>query len=88
MTRLPREYFESLERRLRELTPLVAEVVPEALGDYEEYLHHGEYGLAVETVAELLPEGEVSEPCRKLAAGLLAEARVMRLERVEQWLRD
>jgi hypothetical protein len=76
---LPERSFEALERRLRALDPLVAELTAEETEWYREYLDHGEYGLAVEVVAEALTESMPQHRLRLLAAGLHAEAMVMEL---------
>ena len=73
------DYYEGLERRLRALDGLVEQLVEDLADWYREYIDVGEYGLAVEVVAErLTPEmpGEIVGP---LAAGLLAEAETMGL---------
>ncbi|HEV2815302.1 MAG TPA: hypothetical protein VGW10_18750 [Solirubrobacteraceae bacterium] len=74
------EYYASLERRLRALLPLVETVVPRDVGHwFNEYLDAGEYGLAVETVAEALPDDPSGEAVGALASRLIAEADVMGL---------
>jgi Flp pilus assembly protein TadB len=80
MTRQPDEYYLALEERLQALDPLVAAVTPDVRDEFREYLQHGEYGLAVETVAEGLLERVPSDDRSLLAKGLLAEARTMGLE--------
>lgn len=72
-------YYSQLERRLRALEPLVTRLLGEQAGSYREYLDAGEYGLAVEVVAEQLTVDMPSDSLRPLAIGLLAEAELMRL---------
>jgi hypothetical protein len=77
--RRPDAYYEQLEIRLRALSPLVDQLGDESLTAwFREYLDVGEYGLAVEVVAEQLPPQ--ARRAEALVAGLLAEARVMGLE--------
>jgi hypothetical protein len=79
--RRPDSYYEKLETRLRALSALVDQFGDEDLAAwYREYLDAGEYGLAVEVVAEqLLPE-PASPGASDLAAGLLREAKLMNLD--------
>lgn len=79
-SRLPAEYYEGLEDRLRELVPHVKALVPDELaGWFLEYLDVGEYGLAVEVVSEALDADMPRGRLRPLASGLLAEATLMEL---------
>lgn len=71
------EYYESLERRLRDLDALVIELVPDLSGWYRKYLDAGEYGLAVEIIAEELSSGMPKDRLRELASALLSEAELM-----------
>lgn len=71
------EYYEGLERRLRALDPLVSELVADLADWCREYLDVGEYGLAVEIVAERLTPEISDDRVRLLAAGLLSEAKLM-----------
>ena len=79
--RRPDSYYEKLETRLRALSALVDQFGDEDLAAwYREYLVAGEYGLAVEVVAEqLLPE-PASLGASDLAAGLVPEAKLMDLD--------
>jgi hypothetical protein len=70
-------YYADLERRLRALDPLVVELVPDLADWYREYLDVGEYGLALEIVAERLTPRMPQDRVRLLAAGLLPEAKLM-----------
>jgi hypothetical protein len=72
-------YYAELERRLRALDPLVTELIPDLANWYREYLDVGEYGLAVEIVAERLTAGMPQDRVRLLASGLLPEAKLMEL---------
>lgn len=74
------EYYTELERRLRALDGLVERLVQDICPWYREYLDVGEYGLAVEIVAERLSADMPTELVRPLARGLLAEAERMSLE--------
>jgi hypothetical protein len=70
-------YHRELERHLRNLVPLLQVVVPEGVGAfYVEFLDAGEYGLAVESAAEALPEGRSSRG-DLLQSGLAAVAAMM-----------
>lgn len=71
--------YDGIERRLLALRELVLIVTPDLAGWFDEYVDVGEYGLAVEVVAEALPPGLTSPQVRALAAGLLREAEGMRL---------
>lgn len=73
MTAFPPEYYAELENFLRALMPSVRGAVPpEAWHWYEEYLHAGEYGLAVETVLEHLLNG--GDPLPTVAGALVEVA--------------
>lgn len=72
-------YYGALESRLRGLDGLVEDVAKDLLGWYREYIDVGEYGLAVEVVAERLTPDMPVQTLRPLAAGLLAEATTMSL---------
>jgi hypothetical protein len=76
---LPTGYYEGLDDRLRALDGLVCQLVADLVGWYREYLDVGEYGLAVEIVAERLTPEMPRELVESLAAGLLPEAETMRL---------
>jgi hypothetical protein len=76
--------YDSIERRLKSLSGLVASLAPSLAGWFDEYVDVGEYGLAVEIVAEGL-QADIDDPrVRELAAGLLAEARLMGLSEATQ----
>jgi hypothetical protein len=72
-------YYADIERRLRLLEALVAELLPDLAGWYREYLDAGEYGLAVEIVAERLDPDMPLDRVGALASGLLPEAQLMDL---------
>lgn len=76
--------YDGIEQRLRALSNLVARIVPDLAGWFDEYVDAGEYGLAVEIVAEQLPSDRPDPQLRELAAGLLAEAKVMGLSDATQ----
>lgn len=76
---LSAEYYEALERRLRALDGLVARLVEDLIVWYREYLDVGEYGLAVEVVAERLTPDMPHSLASPLAEALLAEAELMTL---------
>ncbi len=76
--------YDGIEKRLQVLSDLVAKLVPDLAGWFDEYVDAGEYGLAVEIVAERLPPETADPQVRELAAGLLAEARVMGLSEATQ----
>jgi hypothetical protein len=79
--RPPDSYYGELETRLRALTPLVDELGDQNLAAwYREYLDAGEYGLAVEIVAEQLRLEAAPSRVGDLAAGLLPEAKLMELD--------
>jgi hypothetical protein len=79
MPRRPNAYYADLERRLRALIPLVEQLVPRGPAAwYREWLDVGEYGLAVEAVAEQLTP-EMSAEARELPGELLPEAKLMGL---------
>jgi hypothetical protein len=81
MARRPDSYYIELETRLDSLCPLVEELGDERLvGSYREYLSVGEYGLALEIVAERLPLEPDPSRVVNLAAGLLPEAKLMELD--------
>ena len=82
------EYYTELERRLRHLDGLVERLVPDISPWFREYLDVGEYGLAVEIVAERLNADMPTEFVRSLAVELLAEADRMSLEKAARQLRD
>jgi hypothetical protein len=75
----PTEYYEGLEQRLRALVPLVEELMADLAGWYGEYVDVGEYGLAVEIVAERLSSNMPRDRVRSLAVALLSEAELMEL---------
>jgi hypothetical protein len=73
-------YYRELEARLRALVPFVSVVVTEESARwFAEYLDAGEYGLAVEVVAEQLPTHAQRQGVRDLSKSLLAEAELMGL---------
>jgi hypothetical protein len=75
--RPPDAYYRELERHLRNLVPLVRSVVPgAAVASYLGCLDAGEYGLAVETATEAVPERRSSRG-DLLQAGLGAVAAMM-----------
>jgi hypothetical protein len=75
--RPPDAYYSELERHLRNLVPLVRAVVPgAAVASYLEFLDAGEYGLAVESATEALPERRSSRG-DLLQSGLGAVAAMM-----------
>src|ERR1700723_3326959 len=75
--RPPDAYYRELERHLRNLVPLVRAVVPEAaVASYLAFLDAGEYGLAVESATEALPERRSSRG-DLLLSGLAAIAAMM-----------
>lgn len=77
MRRFSDSYYRELEQRLLALTDLVEQAAPDLAKWFYEYLAAGEYGLAVEVLAETLePAGAGA---RELAAGLLPEAEQMEL---------
>jgi hypothetical protein len=78
------DYYQSLEKRLAALSGHVARFAPELSRWYDQFIEAGEYGVAVEAVAEQL-RGDPSDPeLRALALGLLTEARVMDLPETTQ----
>lgn len=73
------KYYAEVERNLEECLPLVRELVPQEVRWFSEYVQAGEYGLAIEIVAEALPELERSESVELLARRLKWAARSMEL---------
>lgn len=71
--------YDGIEKRLKALSDLVTSLAPDLAGWFDEYVDVGEYGLAVEIVAEGLQPDTEDPRVRELAAGLLAEAKVMGL---------
>jgi Cu2+-containing amine oxidase len=71
--------YDGIERRLRARSDLVGKLVPDLAEWFDEYLDVGEYGLAVEIVAERLAPDMPRDLTTELAAGLLAEAERMDL---------
>lgn len=71
--------YDGIERRLGALHDLVGKLVPDLVEWFDEYLDVGEYGLAVEIVAERLAPHMPRALTIELATGLLAEAELMGL---------
>lgn len=74
-------YYVELEKQLRKLSPLVAEAVPSetVVSWWDEFLTAGEYGLAVETVADELAKSASAVAPTALAESLLEAAERMGL---------
>lgn len=80
MTKVAAIYdYDGIERRLQALDPVVEQLVPDMVEWFREYVDVGEYGLAVEIVAERLSPEMPPDVAAELATGLLAEARLMSL---------
>jgi len=79
MPRFSDDYYADLERRLRDLLPLVDRVLPpEPVHAYTEFLDAGEYGVAVEWATDALSPQAVG--ATELAEALLKEGEVMGLD--------
>jgi hypothetical protein len=76
--------YDGIEKRLKALSGLVAGLAPDLASWFDEYVDVGEYGLAVEIVAEGLQPDPDDPRVQELAAGLLAEAKVMGLPATTQ----
>lgn len=71
--------YAGIEQRLKATSGLAAKLVPDIAEWFDEYLEAGEYGLAVEIVAERLTPDMSGDLAAELATGLLAEAERMGL---------